>query len=114
MSNTTENLFGVPQENDVSSLSDQIKAKVVDEVFSVNNIDMKTDLNQRQINAITKGKLFASQFNCEIMMNLCNLHETLLISKSRAGRKEFIELTKSITSSDQFDGVPSIKERLLG
>lgn len=114
MSNTTENLFGVPQENDVSSLSDQIKAKVVEEVFSVNNIDMKTDLNQRQINAITKGKLFASQFNCEIMMNLCNLHETLLISKSRAGRKEFIELTKSITGSSEYDNIPSIKERLLG
>jgi len=85
---------------------------VVDEVFSVNNIDMKTDLNQRQINAITKGKLFANQFNCKIMMDLCNLHETLLISKSRAGRKEFIELTKSVTNNDQ--DTPTIKERLLG
>ena len=115
MSNTTENLFALPpNDTQQQSIAEQIKLKVVDEVFSVNNIDMKTDLNQRQINAITKGKLFANQFNCQIMMDLCNLHETLLISKSRAGRKEFIELTKSITSSDQFDGVPSIKERLLG
>ena len=112
MSNTTENLFGVQQDNDVASLSDQIKAKVVEEVFSVNNIDMKTDLNQKQINAITKGKLYANQFNCKIMMDLCNLHETLLISKSRAGRKEFIELTKSVTNNDQ--DTPTIKERLLG
>ena len=113
MSNTTENLFAPPMDTtQQQSLAEQIKMKVVDEVFSVNNIDMKTDLNQKQINAITKGKLFASQFNCQIMMDLCNLHETLLISKSRAGRKEFIELTKSVTNSDQ--DTPSIKERLLG
>lgn len=113
MSNTTENLFAPPMDTtQQQTLAEQIKMKVVDEVFSVNNIDMKTDLNQRQINAITKGKLFANQFNCQIMMDLCNLHETLLISKSRAGRKEFIELTKSVTNNDQ--DAPSIKERLLG
>lgn len=113
MSDTTQQLFALPQDQqEQQSLSEQIKMKVVDEVFSTNNIDMKTDLNQRQINAITKGKLFANQFNCQIMMDLCNLHETLLISKSRAGRKEFIELTKSVTNSDQEQ--PSIKERLLG
>ena len=114
MSDVTENLFGVAAEQEQPSLAEQIKMKVVEEVFNVNNIDMKTDLNQRQINAITKGKLFANQFNCQIMMDLCNLHETLLISKSRAGRKEFIELTKSVTGSDQLSMPPTIKERLLG
>ena len=112
MSDTTQELFQTESKEDNISISDHIKMKVVDEVFNTNNIDMKTDLNQRQINAITKGKLFASQFNCEIMMNLCNLHETLLISKSRAGRKEFIELTKSFDTTEELQ--PSIKERLLG
>ena len=112
MSDTTTELFQTETKEDNISISDHIKMKVVDEVFNTNNIDMKTDLNQRQINAITKGKLFASQFNCEIMMNLCNLHETLLISKSRAGRKEFIELTKSFNTTEELQ--PSIKERLLG
>jgi len=112
MSDTTAELFQTETKEDNISISDHIKMKVVDEVFNTNNIDMKTDLNQRQINAITKGKLFASQFNCEIMMNLCNLHETLLISKSRAGRKEFIELTKSFNTTEELQ--PSIKERLLG
>jgi hypothetical protein len=112
MSDTTQELFQTESTQDNTSISDHIKLKVVDEVFNTNNIDMKTDLNQRQINAITKGKLFATQFNCEIMMNLCNLHETLLISKSRAGRKEFIELTKSFNTTEDLQ--PSIKERLLG
>jgi len=112
MSDTTQELFQTESKEDNISISDHIKMKVVDEVFNTNNIDMKTDLNQRQINAITKGKLFATQFNCEIMMNLCNLHETLLISKSRAGRKEFIELTKSFNTTEDLQ--PSIKERLLG
>ena len=112
MSDTTAELFQTETKEDNISISDHIKMKVVDEVFNTNNIDMKTDLNQRQINAITKGKLFASQFNCEIMMNSCNLHETLLISKSRAGRKEFIELTKSFNTTEELQ--PSIKERLLG
>jgi hypothetical protein len=48
------------------------------------------------------------------MLNLCNLHETLLISKSRAGRKEFIELTKNVLSHQEESMVPTIKERLLG
>ena len=112
MSDTTQELFQTETVEDTISISDHIKMKVVDEVFNTNNIDMKTDLNQRQINAITKGKLFANQFNCQIMMDLCNLHETLLISKSRAGRKEFIELTKSFNTTEELQ--PSIKERLLG
>lgn len=112
MADTTQELFALPQDTQEQSIAEQIKLKVVDEVFSTNNIDMKTDLNQRQVNAITKGKLFAGQFNCQIMMDLCNLHETLLISKSRAGRKEFIELTKSVTNTDAEQ--PTIKDRLLG
>ena len=118
MSDTTTQLFAAPVEQEtqnIDSLAEQIKAKIVDEIFSTNNIDMKTDLNQKQINAITKGKLYAEHFGSKLMLNLCNLHETLLISKSRAGRKEFIELTKNVMgSSQQTDYLPTIKERLLG
>jgi hypothetical protein len=118
MNDTTEQLFALPVEEqnvDNDSLSEKIKAKLVEEIFSPNNIDMKTDLNQKQINAITKGKLYAAHFGSKLMMDLCNLHETLLISKSRAGRKEFIELTKNVMgSSQQTDYLPTIKERLLG
>ena len=117
MSDTTTNLFALPeqeQNQNIDSLAEQIKAKIVDEIFSTNNIDMKTDLNQKQINAITKGKLYAEHFGSRLMLNLCNLHETLLISKSRAGRKEFIELTKNVLSHQEENLQPSIKERLLG
>jgi len=117
MSDTTTNLFAAPveeQEVNNDSISDLIKAKIVEEVFSTNNIDMKTDLNQRQINAITKGKVYAAHFGSKLMMDLCNLHETLLISKSRAGRKEFIELTKNVMNHQEENMIPTIKERLLG
>jgi hypothetical protein len=120
MSDTTTQLFALPEQEqeqtpNIDSLAEQIKAKIVDEIFSTNNIDMKTDLNQKQINAITKGKLYAEHFGSKLMLNLCNLHETLLISKSRAGRKEFIELTKNVLShQEQVDFTPTIKERLLG
>jgi hypothetical protein len=117
MSDTTAQLFAAPVEQEspnIDSLAEQIKAKIVDEIFSTNNIDMKTDLNQKQINAITKGKLYAEHFGSKLMLNLCNLHETLLISKSRAGRKEFIELTKNVLSHQEENLAPTIKERLLG
>lgn len=107
----TESLFNVNDTN-TASLKEQNMAKLLEEIYSTNNIDIKTDLNQRQVNAITKGKLFATTFNCDIMMNLCNLHETLLISKNRAGRKEFIEMSKSVTNSDTEE--TSVRERLLG
>jgi hypothetical protein len=117
MSDTTAQLFAAPEQEtnqNIDSLAEQIKAKIVDEIFSTNNIDMKTDLNQKQINAITKGKLYAEHFGSRLMLNLCNLHETLLISKSRAGRKEFIELTKNVLSHQEENLTPTIKERLLG
>ena len=118
MSDTTSSLFALPDveiEANTDSLAEQIKAKIVEEIFSTNNIDMKTDLNQKQINAITKGKLYAEHFGSKLMFDLCNLHETLLVSKSRAGRKEFIELTKNVIgASEPMDFAPSIKERLLG
>ena len=113
MAGVTETLFSVNDDNTSNvSLKDQNFAKLLEEIYSVNNIDIKTDLSQRQVNAITKGKLFATTFNCDIMMNLCNLHETLLISKNRAGRKEFIEMSKSVTNTDQEES--SIRDRLLG
>jgi len=65
MSDTTQQLFAAPleeQETNNDSISDLIKAKIIEEVFSTNNIDMKTDLNQKQINAITKGKIYAAHF----------------------------------------------------
>lgn len=112
MSDITNSLFGNTETQVQESLKDKHYAKLLEEIYSTNNIDLKTDLNQKQINAITKGKLFANTYNCQIMMDLCNLHETLLISKNRAGRKEFIEMSKSVTTDDAFS--PSIKERLLG
>jgi hypothetical protein len=112
MSNVTESLFTVNDNNNNASLKEQNMAKLLEEIYSTNNLDIKTDLNQKQVNAITKGKLFATTFNCDIMMNLCNLHETLLISKNRAGRKEFIEMSKSVTSADTEES--TVRERLLG
>ena len=115
MDHITEGLFGtLLEEKQEPSLREQNMAKLLEEIYSTNNIDIKTDLNQRQVNAITKGKLFASNFNCKIMMDLCNLHETLLISKNRLGRKEFIEVSKATLTTQDYEQPIGVRERLLG
>jgi hypothetical protein len=87
--------------------------EVSNQIFSMENIEIKTDLNVAQINALTKGKLFAKHFNCTIMDDLCNTIMTLSVSKNRGSRKEFVDISKNM-HPDNNEMQPTLKTRLLG
>lgn len=65
-------------------------------LFNDDNLKMKTELTLSQINALTRGHLFASQFGSSLMEQLCQTMETMMISKGRQGRKELTEITRNI------------------
>ncbi|MGD9580341.1 MAG: hypothetical protein AB7V50_03140 [Vampirovibrionia bacterium] len=86
--------------------------EVSKQIFSKDNIEVKTDLNTNQINALTRGILYADTFNVSIMKNLCNTMMILSVSKNRLGRKEFTEIAKTFQNESELDYKPSLKERL--
>lgn len=96
------------------TVRDEYILKIIDEVFSTKDIQVKTDLTVRQIKAFAKGEIFAEEYNCDIMKKLCNKMMILSVSKDRKGRKEFTEISKSIQAPLEEDMTPTIKTRLLG
>jgi len=86
---------------------------MIKEVFNKKNIDVKTDINARQIVAITKGRLYASMFKSTLMADLCTTFMNLNLSRDRKSRKEFVELVKW-HNTEQLNQRPTIADRLLG
>jgi hypothetical protein len=105
-----------PEEKQIiqNDLTDQFKLKMVEEVYSTTDVELKTDLNNAEIIAITKGKLFSKTFNTPIISELCLTLMELKISKDRKGRKEFVEIAKSLLTPTLEEQSSSIPQRLLG
>ena len=106
-----------PQDNPTATkdnVRDEHLLKIIDEIYSEDHIEIKTDLNVPQINAITKGLLFAERYNCTLMGDLCNTMMKLLVSKNRQSRKEFTEISKSMQPHNEEQAPPTLDKRLFG
>jgi len=95
------------------SETDMWMKEVSNQIFSKTDVEVKSDLNTAQINALTKGKLFAETFNVSIMDRLCYWQMLLPISKNRGSRKEFADISKNMHPDNQ-EMQPTLKTRLLG
>ena len=82
-----------------------VKEKMIDQAFSSENMTMRTELNQKQINAVLKLEMFASHYQSKFVSELSNKFMQLQVSKSRQGRKEFKEMAQSMLYSDQQMGM---------
>ena len=94
-----------------------IKEKMILEAFSDKNMEMRSDLNQKQIYAVLKMLIFADTFDSNMVKKLANTFLQLQVSKGRMGRKELKEMTQNIISSSQEGGfMPpmGIGNRFLG
>lgn len=98
---------------DESTEKDRWMQEVSKQIFSKNDIELKTDINVPQINALTKGMLYADTYNVGIMKELCKWIMILSVSKDRRSRKEFTEISKNL-QPDSTDLTPTLKQRLLG
>jgi len=92
-----DNLQNLEQE----TVENQNMIVAMEQAFSGKNIAMKTDLNQRQINVLTRATVFASRFKSKTMANIVKTYQHLLVSKGRQGRKELIQLTQNINATAQ-------------
>ena len=106
----------MPNEMEIESQpneKDMWMQEVSKQIFSKVDVEVKSDLNAAQINALTKGKLFAETFNVSIMDRLCYWQMLLPISKNRGSRKEFADISKNM-HPDNSEMTPTLKQRLLG
>lgn len=109
-------LFTPEQNNnlDTEDFNDKHLEKIIEEIYSTDNIEVKTDLNENEIRAITKGQLYAEKYKCNIVDNLCNKLMILKVSNKRMGRKEFKEISQSMQPSYPEEQTMSIPQRLFG
>ena len=86
----------------------------IKEVYSKKNIELKTDLDNNLIKALTRGKMFYKQYGIKIMNDLVLTVMELRVSKDRKGRQEFTKIVQSMNSFPQSEDKPTINERLFG
>ena len=103
---------GIPPK--VESPQDEIMKEILREVFSVENIEVKTDLKDSQILAFTQAELFADAYQVPLLKTAVDRLSIRLISKNRLGRKEFTEIAKSLRSSAEALNTPTLGGRLFG
>ena len=102
-----------PKENQ-ENVRDEHLLKIIDEIYSKDNIQLKTDVTIPQINALTKGLLFGKRYNCSLMDDLCDTMMQLLVSKGRQSRKEFTDISKSMQPHNEELEQPRLDKRLFG
>lgn len=111
-----EILFGGNKAPDMEPKSIQEKTleKALDELFSVDGIDLKSDINNQQISAITRGYIFADVYKCRYMNDLVRHILELSVSKNRQGRSEFVKVLQSTRPiEDEAQPLRIMKRRLL-
>lgn len=116
MEDLTKNLFG---DNVVSSLQQrnaqvEVFDKVTDEIFSKKSIQLKTDLNDRQILAFSSASVFARKYKRPLLASLVRELSIYSVSRGRKGRKEFENIAKANLGMSIEDDRRSIPDRLLG
>jgi hypothetical protein len=101
------------QENQIS-ISDELKLKMVDEVYSREDIELKSRVNNHEVIVHAKAQLFAEYYNVPMIQKLSTKILELKISLDGKGRKEFVEVAKSLIAPNQEEQQSTIPQRLFG
>lgn len=108
-------LFSNSDNNDNVQLSphEQTLQKALDELFSTDGIDLKSDINSIQVSALTRGYIFADVYKCHYMNDLVRHVLELSVSKNRKGRGEFVKILQSNTAPTEDGSLKIVRRRLL-
>lgn len=114
-------LFGEPKPDPTVEPEENLKIKVlekaIDQTYNTENINVKSELNRRQVVSFAKNELFSDYFVIPIAKSLTkNIMENSL-SLNRASRKEFKDIITAglqTTTMEDMNRTPSIPDKLLG
>ena len=93
-----QGLFGLGDGMNVApppNPSVEIFDKITKEMFSTKNIELKTEVNDAQIMAFSKGRAFAKRYKVPLLAEFINNISKYSISKNRKSRKEYGEVAKA-------------------
>jgi len=85
---------------------------IIKEIYSKDNIEVKTRVNQQQVIAITKAIAFADFFNVPVLKQTANKLMELLISLDGKGREEFTRIASNMGQAAN-DETPNLFEKLV-
>jgi len=85
-----DDMFGIGQSTDFS--------KSLKEMFSKDNIKMKTDLTPKQICKLNIIREWSDYYDIPLLKHLYNRFISLRVSKDRKGRGEAVSMTQQIVS----------------
>jgi hypothetical protein len=85
---------------------------LINEMLGVNNLEMKTVLNDPLIIALTKGTIFADRYKSPIMEKLVMTVSKYRISKNGKGRDDIKEMAKGLGGYNMEES-PSFMSRLF-
>ena len=74
---------------------DSERLQIAKELFTGENIDMKTELDDREINLIARAKFIEEVFALDSLGIFIDKFFRTRVSKARQGRKEFVETVKN-------------------
>ena len=83
------------------------------ELFSYDKLEMKSDLSQDLILAMSRGKVISKKFKCPELDNLMDNILKLSVSKDRKGREEMVELARNSIDPMDDNGSESMFKRLF-
>ena len=113
--NATHDLLGEKDiETNSPSKKEDLMDRLIQENFNTNNIEIRTDLTDKQIMAFSIGKVYAETFNVSIVNDFMDFIMKRSLSKKRKSREEFLEVGKSAMQNIEEDIPESFNERLLG
>ena len=85
---------------------------MIGEMLGRENLEMKTDLTDNLIIALTKGTIYANIYNNPLMKSLVETISLYRVSRNRKGRDEIKDMAKSLGTSYS-DEAPSFMSRLF-
>lgn len=83
------------------------------ELFSFDKLEMKSDLSQDLILAMSRGKVFVDKFHSKELNNLMDYILKLSVSKDRKGRVEMVDLARNTQDPIDDLGNESMFRRLF-
>jgi len=94
----------------------EIFSNITKEIYSTKNLELKTELNDKQIMAFSQARAFSKRYKVPLLAEFVKNISLYSISKNRKGRKEFSEISKAnlqMAGTEERERM-SIPERLFG
>ena len=83
--------------------SERLMEKSLSELYSIELLEMKTDLNKDQVIHLSRGIIFADRYSSPTMNMLINNIMKLSISLNREGRKEMTNVMRATNKDMEFN-----------